>query len=68
MWTVRNCKKGRLSAYKLDSPRKLLSIYNVFYVFILKQYRQDPSYIIQKPKIENSGRLAYVKESIEILD
>ena len=47
---------------------KLLSIYDVFHVFILKRYKSDPSYVIQKPKIEISERLTYMELSIKILD
>ena len=55
-------------AYTLDLLMKLLSIYDVFHVFILKRYKSDPSYVIQKPKIEISERLTYMELSIKILD
>ena len=55
-------------AYWLAFPRWLSSIHDVFYVSILRQYRSNPSHIIQEPEIKISKKLTYVEELIEILD
>ena len=55
-------------AYRLALPRELSSIHYMFYVSMLRQYRSDPSHIIQELEIKISEKLTYVEEPIEILD
>ena len=43
-------------AYKLIFAREIDFFHEVFYVSILRQYRSDPSHIIQKPEIEVSKK------------
>ncbi|KAK8647250.1 hypothetical protein V6N13_120998 [Hibiscus sabdariffa] len=50
-----------LDAYRLELPPQLSRIHNVFHVSMLRQYRTDPSHIIQDERILRNRRIPMVK-------
>ncbi|KAK8609334.1 hypothetical protein V6N13_061783 [Hibiscus sabdariffa] len=55
-------------AYRLELPPQLSRIHNVFHVSMLRQYRPDPSHIIQVQDVELRPDLSYDEEPVQILD
>ncbi|KAK8636992.1 hypothetical protein V6N13_064424 [Hibiscus sabdariffa] len=55
-------------AYKLELPPQLSRIHNVFHVSMLRQYRPDPSHIIQVQDVELRPELSYDEQPVQILD
>ncbi|KAK8619690.1 hypothetical protein V6N13_135972 [Hibiscus sabdariffa] len=55
-------------AYRLELPPQLSRIHNVFHVSMLRQYRPDPSHIIQVQEVELRPDLSYDEEPVQILD
>ncbi|KAK9029043.1 hypothetical protein V6N11_026169 [Hibiscus sabdariffa] len=55
-------------AYRLELPPQLSRIHNVFHVSMLRQYRPDPSHIIQVQDVELRPNLSYDEEPVQILD
>ncbi|KAL4346647.1 hypothetical protein GQ457_17G011550 [Hibiscus cannabinus] len=55
-------------AYRLELPPQLSRIHNVFHVSMLRQYRPDPSHIIQVQDVEMRPNLSYDEEPVQILD
>ncbi|KAK9020307.1 hypothetical protein V6N11_054796 [Hibiscus sabdariffa] len=55
-------------AYRLELPHQLSRIQNVFHVSMLRQYRLDPSHIIQVQDVELRPDLSYDEEPVQILD
>ena len=54
-------------AYQLALPPKLVGVHDVFHVSMLRRYRSDPSYILQKQPVELKENLSYEEEPIAIL-
>ncbi|KAK8651488.1 hypothetical protein V6N13_141089 [Hibiscus sabdariffa] len=55
-------------AYRLELPPQLSRIHNFFHVSMLRQYRPDPSYIVQVQDVELRPDLSYDEEPVQILD
>ncbi|KAK8976607.1 hypothetical protein V6N11_057207 [Hibiscus sabdariffa] len=55
-------------AYRLELPPQLSRIHNVFHVSMLRQYRPDPSHIIQVQDVELRPNLSHDEEPVQILD
>ncbi|KAK8638452.1 hypothetical protein V6N13_136874 [Hibiscus sabdariffa] len=55
-------------AYRLELPPQLSRIHNIFHVSMLRQYRPDPSHIIQAQDVELRPDLSYDEEPVQILD
>ncbi|KAK9024148.1 hypothetical protein V6N11_004325 [Hibiscus sabdariffa] len=55
-------------AYRLELPPQLSRIHNVFHVSMLRQYRPDPSHVIQVQEVELRPDLSYDEEPVQILD
>ncbi|KAK8665349.1 hypothetical protein V6N13_005519 [Hibiscus sabdariffa] len=55
-------------AYRLELHPQLSRIHNVFHVSMLRQYRPDPSHIIQVQDVELRPDLSYDEEPVQILD
>ena len=81
---IRFGKKGKLSpryigpyeilerigpvAYRLALPPELSGIHDVFHVSMLRQYRSDPSHVLQNEPVEIKENLSYIEEPVQILD
>ncbi|XP_075475420.1 uncharacterized protein LOC142506144 [Primulina tabacum] len=55
-------------AYRLDLPRSLSLIHNVFHVSMLRKYEPDPSHILNVEDVELDISLSYVEHPVQILD
>ncbi|KAG8491018.1 hypothetical protein CXB51_014151 [Gossypium anomalum] len=53
--------------YRLILPPELEKIHNVFHVSMLRQYRSDPSHIINPSEVEIQSYLSYEEEPVCIL-
>ena len=55
-------------AYKIELPREMATIHNVFHVSMLKKYIPDPSHVIQPQAIQIKDDMSYEEKPVEILD
>ncbi|KAL4378322.1 hypothetical protein GQ457_02G025300 [Hibiscus cannabinus] len=55
-------------AYRLALPPEFDKIHNVFHVSMLRQYRSDPSHVLEPEEVERNPDLSYEEEPIQILD
>ncbi|XP_052483008.1 uncharacterized protein LOC128036156 [Gossypium raimondii] len=55
-------------AYQLELPPKLVYIYNVFHVSILRLYRSDPFHVVSIEEIDIRPDLTFEEEPVQILD
>ena len=54
-------------AYRLDLPKELARVHNVFHISILRGYILDPSHVLEAPEIELRDDLSYEKQPVQIL-
>nr|GFC47919.1 reverse transcriptase domain-containing protein [Tanacetum cinerariifolium] len=57
-----------LVAYKLELPRELQGIHNIFHVSNLKKFLSDESLSIPLDEIQLDDKLHFIKEPAEIMD
>ncbi|GKB08415.1 hypothetical protein Tco_0836699 [Tanacetum coccineum] len=57
-----------LVAYRLDLPRELSKVHNVFHVCILKKCLSDDTLVIPLEEIQLDDKLNFIEEPIEIMD
>ena len=55
-------------AYRLELPRDLEWIHDVFHVSMLKKYISDPSHVLETPPVELREDLLFEVQPVEILD
>ena len=46
-------------AYRLDLPKELSRVHNVFHISMLRKYIPDPSHVLEAPEIELRDDLSY---------
>ena len=54
-------------AYHLALPPKLAGVHDMFYVLMLRQYRSDPSHILQEQSIKLKENINYEEKLVAIL-
>ena len=54
--------------YRLELPRDLERIHDVFHVSMLKKYISDPSHILETPPVELREDLSFEVQPVGILD
>ena len=57
-----------LVAKRLDLPRDLERIHNVFHVFMLREYIFDPSHVLEALPIELKEDLSFEVQLVGIID
>ncbi|GKD87186.1 hypothetical protein Tco_1358340 [Tanacetum coccineum] len=55
-------------AYKLELPKELRGIHNIFHVSFLKKCLSDDSLIIPLEEIQLDDKLHFIEEPVEIMD
>ena len=55
-------------AYRLDLPRDLEQIYDVFQVSMLRKYIFNPSHVLEAPPIELKEDLSFEVQLVGIID
>ena len=55
-------------AYRLELPKDLERIHDVFHVFMLRKYIADPSHVLETPPIELEEDLSFEVQPMEIID
>ena len=60
---------GRIGpvAYRLDLPKELSRVYNVFHISMLRKYIPDPSQVLETPEIELRDDLSYEEQPVQVL-
>ncbi|XP_060965535.1 uncharacterized protein LOC133034462 [Cannabis sativa] len=53
--------------YRLNLPRQLGHVHNVFHVSMLRKYTPDPSYVIEYEAIPLQGDVTYEEQPVKIL-
>ena len=54
-------------AYRLDLPKELSRVHNVFHISMLRKYIPDPSHVLETPEIELRDDLSYDEHPVQIL-
>ena len=54
-------------AYRLDLPKELSRVHNVFHISMLRKYIPDPSHVLEAPEIELRDDLSYEEQPVKIL-
>nr|GEY49985.1 hypothetical protein [Tanacetum cinerariifolium] len=67
-WTIKDFIKSGSVANKLELPRELQGIHNIFHVSNLKKCLLDEDLIIALDKVRMNEKLYFIEEPIEILD
>ena len=57
-----------LVAYRLELPRDLERIHNVFHVSMLRKYISDPSHVLEAPLVELREDLSFEVQLVGIVD
>ncbi|XP_021770648.1 uncharacterized protein LOC110734811 [Chenopodium quinoa] len=60
-------KVGKV-AYKLDLPKELERVHNVFHVSQIREYVPDVTHVLQPETIEMDDNLTYEERLVKILD
>jgi len=55
-------------AYRLELPPKLSRVHNLFYVWQLWKYVEDPSYVIEPNPFRLQEDLSYEEQPVRILN
>ena len=55
-------------AYRLELPRDLERIHDVFYVSMLKKYISNPSHVLETPTVELKEDLSFEVQPVGIID
>ena len=51
-------------AYRLDLPKELSRVYNVFHISMLRKYISDPSHVLEILEIELRDDLSYEEKPV----
>ena len=51
-------------AYRLDLPKELSRVHNVFHISMLRKYIPDPSHVLEAPEIELRDDLSYEEQPV----
>ena len=54
-------------AYRLDLPKELSRVHNVFHISMLRKYISDPSHVLEALDIELRDDLSYEERPVQIL-
>ena len=54
-------------AYRLELPKELSRVHNVFHISMLRKYISDPSHVLEAPEIELKDDLSYEEQPVQIL-
>ena len=54
-------------AYRLDLPKELARVHNVFHISMLRKYISDPSHVLEAQEIELRDDLSYEEQPVQIL-
>ncbi|XP_075096241.1 uncharacterized protein LOC142174359 [Nicotiana tabacum] len=55
-------------AYKISLPPSLSSVHLVFYIFMIRKYHKDRSYVLDFISVQLDENWSYEEESVVILD
>ena len=55
-------------AYRLELPRDLERIHDVFHVSMLRKYIFDPSHVLEAPPVELKEDLSFEVQPVGIID
>ena len=54
-------------AYRLDLPKELSRVHNVFHISMLRKYIPDSSHVLETPENELRDDLSYEEQPVQIL-
>ncbi|XP_048326713.1 uncharacterized protein LOC125421550 [Ziziphus jujuba] len=61
-------EKIGLVAYRLDLPKELSQVHDVFHISTLCKYILDPSHVLETPEFELRDELSYEEQPVQIMN